>query len=63
MSGGGKERHWTASAAADLDAEHEIYHDDVVVEFPSRASGSAAGTPPRLCVGIARPSWDSPSTE
>jgi ketosteroid isomerase-like protein len=28
------ERHWTASAAGDLDAEHEIYHDDVVVEYP-----------------------------
>lgn len=26
--------HWSASAAGDLDAEHEIYHDDVVVEYP-----------------------------
>ena len=28
------DRHWTASAAGDLDTEHEIYHDDVVVEYP-----------------------------
>ena len=28
------ERHWTASAAGDQDAEHEIYHDDAIVEYP-----------------------------
>jgi ketosteroid isomerase-like protein len=28
------ERHWAASAAGDQDAEHEIYLDDVVVEYP-----------------------------
>ena len=28
------ERHWTASAAGDQDAEHEIYNDDAVVEYP-----------------------------
>lgn len=28
------DRHWAASAAGELDAEHEIYHDDVVVEYP-----------------------------
>jgi ketosteroid isomerase-like protein len=28
------DRHWVASAAGELDAEHEIYHDDVVVEYP-----------------------------
>ncbi|HEX5497512.1 MAG TPA: nuclear transport factor 2 family protein [Mycobacteriales bacterium] len=28
------ERHWAASVAGDLDTEHEIYHDDVVVEYP-----------------------------
>ena len=28
------ERHWTASATGDQDAEHEIYHDDVIVEYP-----------------------------
>src|SRR5262249_8675251 len=27
-------RHWTASAAGDQDAEHEIYHDDAIVEYP-----------------------------
>lgn len=28
------ERHWTASAAGDQIAEHDIYHDDVIVEYP-----------------------------
>ena len=28
------ERHWTAAAAGDQDAEHEIYHDDAIVEYP-----------------------------
>src|ERR1700677_3511089 len=28
------ERHWTASAAGNQDTEHEIYHDDAVVEYP-----------------------------
>ena len=28
------DRHWAASAAGDRVAEHEIYHDDVVCEYP-----------------------------
>jgi ketosteroid isomerase-like protein len=28
------ERHWAASAAGDQDAEHEIYHEDVIVDYP-----------------------------
>ncbi|MFF5208637.1 nuclear transport factor 2 family protein [Streptosporangium sp. NPDC000396] len=28
------ERHWDASAAGNLAAEHSIYHDDVLVEYP-----------------------------
>src|ERR1051325_8300689 len=28
------DRHWVASAAGDQDAEHEIYHDDAVCEYP-----------------------------
>jgi hypothetical protein len=28
------QRHWTASAAGDQEAEHEIYHDDAIVEYP-----------------------------
>src|SRR5580692_8357352 len=28
------ERHWTASATGDQDAEHEIYHEYAVVEYP-----------------------------
>mgnify|MGYP001601510500 CR=1 FL=1 len=27
-------RHWAASAAGDQIAEHEIYHDDAVCEYP-----------------------------
>ena len=28
------ERHWSASAAGDQDAEHQIYRDDTIVEYP-----------------------------
>ncbi len=28
------ERHWAAAAAGNQDGEHEIYHDDVIVEYP-----------------------------
>jgi hypothetical protein len=28
------DRHWAASAASDQVVEHEIYHDDVVCEYP-----------------------------
>jgi SnoaL-like domain len=28
------ERHWADAAAGDQDGEHEIYHDDVIVEYP-----------------------------
>jgi hypothetical protein len=28
------DRHWAASAAGDQVIEHEIYHDDVVCEYP-----------------------------
>src|SRR4029079_5178148 len=28
------DRHWAASAAGYLVAEHEIYHDDIVCEYP-----------------------------
>ena len=28
------DRHWAASAAGDQVGEHEIYHDDVVCEYP-----------------------------
>ena len=28
------ERHWEASRAGDQDAEHELYNDDAVVEYP-----------------------------
>ena len=28
------DRHWSASDANDFEAEHEIYHDDAVLEYP-----------------------------
>jgi hypothetical protein len=28
------DRHWAASASGDLEAEHDIYHDDAVCEYP-----------------------------
>lgn len=28
------DQHWVASAAGDLEKEHDIYHDDVVVDYP-----------------------------
>lgn len=28
------DQHWAASAAGDQDAEHAIYHEDVVCEYP-----------------------------
>lgn len=28
------DRHWDASDASDFDTEHEIYHDDAVLEYP-----------------------------
>lgn len=28
------QRHWAASDANDFDAEHEIYHEDAVLEYP-----------------------------
>jgi ketosteroid isomerase-like protein len=28
------DRHWAASASGDIEAEHEIYHDDVLIEYP-----------------------------
>ena len=28
------EQHWSASAAGDLDAEHDIYQENAVCEYP-----------------------------
>ncbi len=28
------DRHWRASAAGDFEAEHDIYHDDAVCDYP-----------------------------
>ena len=28
------EQHWAASDAGDFDVEHEIYHDDALLEYP-----------------------------
>src|SRR5882724_11568719 len=41
------DRHWAASAAGDQVAEHEIYHDDIVCEYPQ--SGEVIRGRPTLC--------------
>ncbi|MDR3567121.1 MAG: nuclear transport factor 2 family protein [Syntrophobacteraceae bacterium] len=28
------DRHWAASAAGDLEKEHDIYHDDAICDYP-----------------------------
>ncbi len=28
------DRHWAASASSDQDTEHEIYHDDAIIDYP-----------------------------
>jgi hypothetical protein len=33
-AGAALRRHWDASDVNDFDAEHEIYHDDAVLEYP-----------------------------
>ena len=33
--------HWRASAAGDLDTEHDIYDDDAICVIPSQASESS----------------------
>ena len=35
------DRHWAASDANDFEAEHQIYREDAVLEYPNRASASA----------------------
>jgi ketosteroid isomerase-like protein len=30
------DKHWAASAAGDLEKEHDMYDDDVVVDYPPR---------------------------
>ena len=31
------ERHWNASDAGDFEAEHDIYHEDAVLDYPQSA--------------------------
>jgi ketosteroid isomerase-like protein len=37
------DRHWAASDANDFEAEHEIYHDDAVLEYPQSGERIRAG--------------------
>ena len=55
------DRHWAASAAGDIEAEHEIYHDDVLVEYPQSGERSAVVTTFRPCADTTRRSWASSS--
>ena len=43
--------HWTYSGAKDEAKVHEMYHDDAILEFPSRGNASAAR---RTCRDSAR---------
>jgi hypothetical protein len=37
------DRHWAASNANDLEGEHQIYRENAVLEYLSRASACAGG--------------------
>jgi hypothetical protein len=37
------DRHWAASDANDFEAEHQIYREDAVLEYPQSGEPSAAG--------------------
>ena len=49
------ERHW--SDINDQDVVHEIYHDDVVLEFPQGVSGSSGGPTCARCGTPIHPGW------
>jgi formylmethanofuran dehydrogenase subunit E len=42
-------RHWQASAAGDANAEHDMYDDDAICDYPSQASESSGETICRPC--------------
>jgi len=42
-------KHWHASAVGDANAEHDIYDDDVVCDYPGRASEFSAEEICRPC--------------
>ena len=48
------DQHWAASASGDLEAEHQIYDDNVVCEYPQSGRRSVAATTSRLCVATIR---------
>jgi hypothetical protein len=37
------DRHWAASDANDFEAEHQIYREDAVLEYPQSGERTAAG--------------------
>lgn len=40
------ERNWEATVALDLDRVHDIYHDDLIVEFPQSPGCRVTVVPP-----------------
>ncbi len=41
-------QHWTASNSGDFATEHDIYHEDAVLDYPNRArNGSSVWTSPK----------------
>ncbi len=41
--------HWRGSAAGDADAEHAIYEDDAICDYPQSGDASWDGTICRRC--------------
>jgi hypothetical protein len=51
-------RHWHASAVGDANAEHDIYDDDAICDYPHRASepwGQAICRPCGVVIPASRP--------
>jgi hypothetical protein len=39
------DRHWAASASGDLDAEHQIYDDNIICEYALRPADERGNAP------------------
>ena len=53
-------QHWEASERGDIEAEHAIYADDAILDYPQSGDDSGAGQGSRRNVGDTRPSATSP---
>jgi hypothetical protein len=48
------DRHWAATQAGDYEVEHEIYDENVVLDYPSPASAFRSGQRARLAERASR---------